>query len=173
MKWKTAAFGGCYTYVCVEGGNTYRETGVLSRLPKEALYFPRQLQWFHLFFCIAVLLNDSLSCKFLLSDHCALYIRRSANTKKSDTRSCVLQTCLKTPKRICRFTLFVWVLFSCSFCTYKRGFVLCRAPNFTCTRRGIEWIPGCGFASTCPCCIYLYLVHVSDSVFTLQCLNIP
>lgn len=106
MKWKTAVFGGCYTYVCVEGGNTYRETGALSRLPKEALYFPRQLQWFHLFFCIAVLLNDSLSYKFLLSDRCALYIRRSANTKKSDMRSCVLQTCIKTPERICRLTLF-------------------------------------------------------------------
>lgn len=124
-----------------------------------------------LFFCTTALLSGSLSCNSL--PICTLHGLKSSNTENSALRSCVLQACFKTPKRICRLALFVWFLFSCSFCKHKRGFVLCRAQNFTRTRGGIEQIPGCGFASTCPCCIYLYLVPVSDSVFTLQYLNIP
>lgn len=72
---------------------------------------------------VLLLLRGPVSCEYSLPD-LALYVWDGSNTQNPDTPSCELQTGFKTPKRICRLAVFVWFLFSCSFCMYKRGFVL-------------------------------------------------
>lgn len=70
-----------------------------------------------------LLLSGSVSCKYSLRDLGFVRVERLKYPKFRHAKLCAAD--FKTPKRICRLAVFVWFLFSCSFCTYKRGFVLC------------------------------------------------